>query len=84
MTWSSVSAAIGAESDTVLPIPVEDYAIYDRVIEAKFLTSQTNVVLVNRLTVSSLIPQGQPPTLDFFAAGDISGVIYPRNWSWIL
>ncbi len=34
----------------------EDYSLYDRVIEDKFLTSQIQLVLLERMTVSRLVP----------------------------
>ncbi len=41
------------------PVPAEDYAIYDRVIGTKFLTSQTERVLIGRLTATRLGPGEQ-------------------------
>ena len=79
MTGFPVSAAPGPQSDALLSVPIEDYAIYDRVIEAKFLTSQTSVVLVNRVTVTSLTPDGRPTTLDFFTDGRYFGGGLPRE-----
>lgn len=38
-------------------VPEEDYSLYDRVIEDKFLTSQIQLVLLERMTVSRLLPQ---------------------------
>ena len=48
-------------------VPPEEYALYDRIIEDKFLTSQTQLVLLERLTVSRLVPK-QPGsmTMAFF------------------
>jgi hypothetical protein len=45
------SAAYAAETESV---PPEEYPIYDLVIEKKFLTSQTELVLIDRLTVTNL------------------------------
>lgn len=44
------------------PVPPEDYAIYDRVVRDKFLTSQTKLVLVQRLTIARLYPEQDGPT----------------------
>jgi hypothetical protein len=45
----------------------EDYNLYDRVIEGKFLTSQIQLVLLERMTVSRLMPQQDGSmTMDFF------------------
>jgi len=38
------------------PVPAEEYPLYNRVIETKFLTSQTEKVLIGRLTVVKLGP----------------------------
>jgi hypothetical protein len=48
-------------------IPVDDYAIYDRVVTNKFLTSQTKLVLIQRVTASRLyLDQDGPTTLGMF------------------
>ncbi len=45
----------------------EDYSLYDRVIEDKFLTSQIQLILLERMTVSRLMPQQDGSlTMDFF------------------
>jgi hypothetical protein len=45
----------------------EDYSLYDRVIEGKFLTSQVQLVLLERMTVSRLVPeQDGSMTMDVF------------------
>lgn len=45
----------------------EDYELYDRVIEDKFLTSQIQLVLLERMTVSRLVPnQPGSMTMAFF------------------
>ncbi len=44
----------------------EEYSLYDRVIEDKFLTSQIRLVLLERMTVSRLVPdQDGSMTMDF-------------------
>lgn len=43
-------------------VPVEDYALYDRVVTSKFLTNETRLVLIERLTVSRLYPDQEDPT----------------------
>jgi hypothetical protein len=53
-------------------VPVEDYALYDQVVMNKFLTSQTRLVLIERLTVSRLYPdQEVPTTIGLFDEHDI-------------
>ena len=47
--------------DKAIPIPPEEYALYDRVIETKFLTSQTRLVMIERLTVTRLGPEERKP-----------------------
>lgn len=44
----------------------EDYSLYDRVIEDKFLTAQIQLVLLERMTVSRLVPDlAESMSLDF-------------------
>lgn len=48
-------------------VPPDDYSLYDRVIEDKFLTSQIRLVLLERMTVSRLVPDREGSmTADFF------------------
>jgi hypothetical protein len=48
-------------------IPEEDYGLYDRVVTKKFLTSQTQLVVLERMTVSRILPnQKEPTTIAFF------------------
>jgi hypothetical protein len=61
------------------PVPVEEYPVYDRVVQAKFLTSLTTLVIVNRLTVTRLIPDGQPLTRALFDEGRYFGGNLPRD-----
>ena len=49
------------------PVPAEEYPIYDRVVQEKFLTSQTTLVVIDRLTITRLHPEAkEPPSLAFF------------------
>jgi hypothetical protein len=52
-------AESGQKSDA---IPVEDYALYDRVIASKFLTSATQLVVIERTTQFRLSPDQAGPT----------------------
>lgn len=61
------------------PVPTEEYPIYDRVVQAKFLTSQATLVIVNRLTVTSLIPNGQPVSRAFFEEKQFFGGALSRD-----
>lgn len=38
-------------------VPVEEYSFYDQVIDEKFLTSETKLVIIERLTVTRLHPE---------------------------
>jgi hypothetical protein len=52
---------------TAVAVLEEDYSLYDRVIEGKFLTSQVQLVLLERMTVSRLVPeQDGSMTMDVF------------------
>ena len=57
-----------AESDQKADaIPVEDYALYDQVVTSKFLTSATQSVVIERMTLLRLSPgQEGPATLEVF------------------
>ena len=46
---------------TVPSAPTEDYALYDRVITEKFLTSETRLVVIERMTVPRLSPNQDGP-----------------------
>lgn len=51
------------------PIPVEDYALYDQIVTKKFLTSDTQLVVLERMTTARLIPNQEGTlTLKLFAA----------------
>lgn len=49
------------------PVPDDDYALYDIVVHAKFLTSRTRLVVLERMTTTQLHPE-QPaaPTVLWF------------------
>ena len=48
-------------------ISVEDYSLYDQIVEDKFLTSQVQLVLLERMTVSRLVPtRDESMTMTFF------------------
>jgi hypothetical protein len=44
-----------------LRIPVDDYALYDHIVTSKFLTSETRLVVVERMTVARLVPNEEGP-----------------------
>jgi len=72
MMWSLpflvVQSPVTVESgQAAASMSQEDYSLYDRVIEDKFLTSQIQLVLLERFTVSRLVPgQDGSLTLDVF------------------
>ena len=70
VAFQSVYAAATVLADTRvddLPVvPSEDYAIYDRIIQAKFLTSDTALVLIRRLTAIRIGPEEIPFRRQFF------------------
>jgi len=52
-----------AESDQKADtIPAEDYALYDQVVTSKFLTSATQMVVIERMTRFRLSPDQEGPT----------------------
>ena len=64
----SVSAG---ERASVAGIPAEDYGLYDQVIQQKFLTAQTKLVVLERATVTRMFPdQSGPMTEGLFQERD--------------
>ncbi len=49
------------------PVPADEYVFYDHVVEEKFLTSQTTLVIVNRRTATAVVPEGPPLDRAFFS-----------------
>lgn len=63
---------LAGEGDSAVRIPAGDYGLYDQVVEQKFLTSQTKLVLLERTTVSRMsLDQTEPMT---------EGVLQERNY----
>jgi hypothetical protein len=61
-----------AQLQELAVVPVEDYALYDRVVAIKFLTNETRLVLIERLTVSRLYPdQDVPTTIGLFDENEL-------------
>lgn len=63
-----VQSALAVErGQAAVAVLEDDYSLYDRVIEDKFLTSQIQLVLLERMTVSRLMPQlDGSMTMNFF------------------
>ena len=59
-------APVRAENAEPVPVPAEDYAIYNRIVEAKFLTSNTRLVLIRRYTATKIGPEETPFRRAFF------------------
>ena len=58
----------------------EDYSLYDRVIEDKFLTSQIQLVLLERMTLSRLVPDRDGSmTMDFLQQQDYFDGMLPQE-----
>lgn len=57
LAWAPVQELpVSGEPRATTTVPLEDYAFYDQVITKKFLTSDTRMVVLERMTVSRLLP----------------------------
>jgi len=54
--------AVAESGQKTEAIPVEDYALYDQVVTSKFLTSATQLVVIERSTQLRLSPDQEGPT----------------------
>lgn len=64
---STVASSAESSEQKLEPVPVQEYPIYDLVVQMKFLSSQTTLVVIDRLTVTRLHPEAkEPPSLAFF------------------
>ncbi len=60
--------------------PAEDYILYDQVIEKKFLTAHTRLVLLERMTVFKILPgQKEPTTTAFFEGQELFDQALPHD-----
>jgi hypothetical protein len=63
----SLPGAVAESDQKADAIPAEDYALYDQVVTGKFLTSATQLVVIERMTLLRLSPgQEGPATLGVF------------------
>lgn len=71
---SGVGAAV-ASAQQADAISAEDYALYDQVVTSKFLTSATQLVVIERMTRLRLAPdrEGPPPIEAFQEQGYFDG-----------
>ena len=56
------SGAVGESDQKADAISPEDYALYDQVVTSKFLTSATQLVVLDRMTRLRLFPDQEGPT----------------------
>src|SRR6476660_4666302 len=54
-------APVEPPTESPLPVPLEDYPLYDLVVDEKFLTPETKLVLPERTTLTLLHPEQQGP-----------------------
>jgi hypothetical protein len=63
----SYATGAGETPEQVGSVPDDDYPFYDAAVDAKFLTSQTRVIIVERMTRARLLPDQQvAPTVTWF------------------
>ncbi len=56
------------------PVPLREYHLYDLILDSKFLTSQTDLVIIERMTTIKLRPDWPPVSRAFFEeAGFFNG-----------
>ncbi|HJU03608.1 MAG TPA: hypothetical protein VJ692_00545 [Nitrospiraceae bacterium] len=59
-------------------VQLEEYPIYDRVVQSKFLTSETTLLKINRVTVTRLGEEEKPLDRGFFTENDyFNGLLQP-------
>ncbi len=63
MIAPALGTAPDRQSEPSDPVPAEDYPIYDVVVRSKFVTSATQLVVIERLTATTLYPEQDKPTL---------------------
>ena len=67
----SLPEAVAESGQKTDVVPVEDYALYDQVVTSKFLTSATQLVVIERETQYRLSPdQEGPATIEAFQEQD--------------
>jgi hypothetical protein len=60
--FMGASGALAESDQQADAIPAEDYALYDQVVTSKFLTSATQLVVIERMTRLHLSPDQEGPT----------------------
>lgn len=67
VTEQAYAAPAEPAQDSPAAVPTEDYPLYDLIVDEKFLTPETKLVLLERATVTRLHPEQQGPLrLDTF------------------
>ena len=61
LTGPSPVAPAEPPPDSPPPVPLEDYPLYDVVVDEKFLTPETKLVVLERTTLTRLHPEQQGP-----------------------
>ncbi len=75
-----VFSATAPEPEQLQPVPAEEYPFYDLVVEAKFLTSRTRLVIIERMTAIRLHPEEpQLPTAAWFAEQEFFDGRLPKD-----
>jgi hypothetical protein len=78
-----ISAGEGRAEGVEAPppaVPLEEYPLFDVIVESKFLTSQTELVIIERRTATRLTPDDEdPPTEALFEERQIFGGRLPRR-----
>ena len=72
-------ASAGPAEPLPEPVTAEEYAVFNRVVDGKFLTSQTEIVFIGPLTVTHLGPgeQDRPSTAYFRERQVFAGLLEP-------
>jgi hypothetical protein len=72
LTGPPSAAPAETPSDSPPPVPLEDYPLYDLVVDEKFLTPETKLVVLERTTLTRLHPEQLGPLrLETFQEYDI-------------
>jgi hypothetical protein len=61
-SFIEVPGAVAGSDQKADAVPAEDYALYDQVVTSKFLTSATQLVVIERMTRLRLSPDQEGPT----------------------
>jgi hypothetical protein len=61
-SFAAVPLALSAEPPEIPPaVPPEDYPLYDLIVDEKFLTTETKLVVLERATLTRLHPEQEGP-----------------------